>query len=104
MCGNMRMYILVKGSIPLGYSVVAVAHSSLICHLKYNEDLEYKKWLDSSFKKVVCVVSDKDFEKAKSFEDFVIVTESALDNTEVALVFKPREEYPKFFKYLKLLK
>jgi hypothetical protein len=36
------------------------------------------------------------------FEDHVILTESALGNQEVAIAFKPREEWPKAFKFFKL--
>ncbi|MCE3607637.1 hypothetical protein LXA47_29120 [Massilia sp. P8910] len=35
-------------------------------------------------------------------EDHVVLTESALDNREVAIVFRAREEWPKMFKFLKL--
>ena len=39
---------------------------------------------------------------AKQVADHVVLTESALDNQEVAIVFKPRQEWPKMFKFLKL--
>lgn len=32
----------------------------------------------------------------------MVLTESALDGREVAIVFKPREEWPKMFKFLRL--
>ena len=44
----------------------------------------------------------KEFENAKQVEDHVVLTESALGNREVAIVFKPRTEWPKMFKFLKL--
>jgi len=34
----------------------------------------------------------------------VVLSESALDNRELAIVFKPREEWPKMFRFLKLYK
>lgn len=84
--------------------MTSVAHASLMCHLRYKDDSEYQSWLKSSFKKVICKVSEKEFEKAKTYEDFLLVSESRLDNKEIALVFKPRKEFPKAFKYYKLYK
>jgi hypothetical protein len=34
----------------------------------------------------------------------VVLTESALGNEEVAIVFKPRKEWPKMFKFFRLYK
>ena len=34
--------------------------------------------------------------------DHVVLTGSALGNQEVAIVFKPREEWPRMYKFLKL--
>jgi hypothetical protein len=62
------------------------------------------RWVVESFKKVICLVNDSEFEKAKEFEDFVLMTESSLGGRETALVFCPREEYPKAFKFYKLYK
>ena len=45
---------------------------------------------------------DKEFEKAKTFKDSVLITESALNYQEVALAFKPREEWPSAFKFYRL--
>jgi hypothetical protein len=47
-------------------------------------------------------VSAEDFEKAKAVEDHVVLSESALDGQDVAIAFKPREEWPKNFKYFSL--
>ncbi len=49
-------------------------------------------------------VTEHEFFKAKEVEDNLVLTESALGNEEVAIVFKPREEWPKMFKYLRLYK
>lgn len=45
---------------------------------------------------------DAEFEAAKGFEDNVVLTESALDEAEVAIAFRPREEWPKAFKFYRL--
>lgn len=50
----------------------------------------------------MCKVNAKEFANAKQVADHVVFTESALGDREVAIVFKPREEWPKMFKFLKL--
>ena len=98
----MKMYILVKDHVPLGNAIVAVAHASLAAYLKHQDSPEVRQWLAGPFYKVVCKVSEGEFERAKSESDHVVITESALDNQEVALAFKPRQEWPKAFRYLRM--
>jgi hypothetical protein len=100
------MYILVKKSIQEkdnGHAVLNVAHATAVAFKKWSNDEEFKDWSENSFRKVLCLVTDNEFEKAKEYNDFKVVGECALgDNIEVSLVFKPRKEWPKFFKFLKL--
>jgi len=96
------MYILVRDDIPLGFAMVAVAHASLAGYLAFRDTSEVHQWLLGPFFKAVCKVNAKEFANAKKVPDHVILTESALDNQEVAIVFKPRDEWPKMFKFLKL--
>lgn len=98
----MKMYILVRDDVPLGIAIVAVAHASLSGYLKFRETPEVDEWLSGSFFKVVCKVNSNEFENAKGVPDHVVLTESSLNNQEVAMVFKPREEWPKMFKFLRL--
>ena len=98
----MKMYILVRDDIPLGFAMVAVAHASLAGYLKFQETAEVKEGLAGPFFKAVCKVNATEFENAKAVPDHVVLTESALKNREVAIVFKPRQEWPKMFKFLKL--
>jgi peptidyl-tRNA hydrolase len=98
----MKMYILVRDDIPLGFAMVAVAHASLSGYLKYRDSPEVAEWLSGPFFKAVCKVGAKEFENAKAFPDHVVLTESALENREVAIVFKPRHEWPKMFRFLRL--
>ncbi|GGG32500.1 hypothetical protein GCM10011344_36810 [Dokdonia pacifica] len=98
----MKMYILIKDDIPEGFAILAAAHAALATYLKYKEDTDMQTWISSTFYKVVCKVNDKEFQKAKEFENHVVLTESALDHKEVAIAFKPREEWPKPFKFYKL--
>ena len=98
----MKMYILVRDDVPLGFAMVAVAHASLAGYLKYRDTPEVETRLSGPFFKAVCKVNAKEFENAKQVPDHVVLTESALDDREVAIAFKPRDEWPKMFKFLKL--
>lgn len=100
----MKMYILVKELVLPGFQAVAIAHASLACYLKYKDLPEMDQWLSGAFYKVICVVDDKTFEYAKTIENHVVITESSLQGHEVAIAFAPREEYPKQFRYMKLLR
>ncbi len=98
----MKMYILIRDDIPLGFAMLAAAHASLAGYLKFQGTPEVAQWLSGPFYKVVCKVNPKEFANAKEVPDHLVLTESALNNQEVAIVFKPREEWPKMFKFLKL--
>ena len=98
----MKMYILVKDSVPIGYALVAVAHASLAAYLKFRDTPEIQEWLSGPFYKTVCKVNDREFEKAKECSDHVVTTESALDDREIAIAFRPRDDWPKSFKFFKL--
>jgi len=99
----MKMYILVRDDIPLGFAMVAVAHASLAGYLRFRDTPEVAQWLDPGpFFKAVCKANAKEFENAKAVPDHVVLTESALGGREVAIAFKPREEWPKMFKFLRL--
>jgi peptidyl-tRNA hydrolase len=100
----MKMYILIRDSVPLGLALVAAAHASLAAYLAFRESPEVAEWLAGPFRKSVCKVTDAEFEAAKAFEDRVVLTESALDGQEVALAFKPRVEWPKAFRFYRLYK
>ena len=99
------MYICVKQSIP-SHKVLGVAHDVLMAHLSFNNHFEsYNDWLSKSFRKVVCEVTDEEFENLKKERiNYVVVTESGLGGMEIALVFCPIYDYPKMFKFFPLLK
>jgi peptidyl-tRNA hydrolase len=99
---KLRMYILIRESVPVGFAVLAAAHASLAAYLKFKDTPEVAEWLSGPFYKAVCRVTDAEFEKAKEVDDHVVLTESALDGAEVAIAFKPRAEYPKAFRFFKL--
>lgn len=100
----MKMYILIKDSVPNGFAILAAAHASLAAYLKFKDTPEIAEWLSGPFYKVVCRVNDKEFDAAKQFADNVVLTESALGQAEVAIAFKPREDWPKPFKFYTLYK
>lgn len=99
---SVKMYILVRDDIPLGFAMVAVAHASLAGYLKFRDTPEVSEWLSGPFFKAVCKVNAKEFENAKTVPDHVVLTESALSDQEVAIVFKPRHEWPRMFRFLRL--
>lgn len=98
------MYILIRESIPTGFALLAAAHASLACYLKFRDSPEVQTWLAGPFHKVVCKVTDAEFEAAKAFEDLVVLTESALDGAEIAIAFRPRDGWPKAFQFYRLYK
>jgi len=102
----MKMYICIKDSTPVGMAMNAAAHAGLMCHLEYKDDGAYQAWLANSFKKVTCMVTPAEFAMLKELEDHVVVTESRMDNAELAVVLKPRHdvEWPEFVNLLKLWK
>jgi len=98
----MKMYIIVKDTIPDKLVPVITAHASLACYKKFEENESMIQWINGIFKKVVCLANETEFEALKKETDFVLLTESALDGQEVCLAFCPREEYPKKFPFLKM--
>jgi hypothetical protein len=100
------MYICIKQETPVGMAMNAAAHAGLMCHLTFNQDPDYKDWLDKSFKKVTCAVTPAEFAMLKQLDGIEVVTESRMDNAELAVVLCPRHdnEWPEFVNLLKLWK
>ena len=98
----MKMYILVRESIPLGLAMTAAAHCATAAHQKFWGDPDYDWWLNNSFKKVVCKVTDEEFEHAKQFDKHIVMDENNYNDEETAIVFCPREKFPKDFWSYKL--
>ena len=101
---KLRMYILIRESVPTGFAVLAAAHASLTAYLKFQDSPEVAEWLAGPFYKAVCRVTDDEFARAKETPDHVVLTESALENQEVAIAFRPRADYPKAFRFFKLFR
>ena len=100
------MYICIKQDTPVGMAMNAAAHAGLMCHLEFGETGNYQMWLENSFKKVTCAVTDAEFAMLRTLDNNVIVTESRMDNAELAVVLCPRQpnEWPEFVNLLKLWK
>jgi peptidyl-tRNA hydrolase len=98
----MKMYILLKASVPDAFVPVIAAHASLACYKKYEADPDMQQWMQGIFKKVVCTVNDKEFENAKKEVKHIVLTEAALANQEVCIAFCPRAEYSKQFRFFKM--
>lgn len=96
------MYILIKREVPDKLAPVIAAHASLACFRKFEHNDNMQIWINGIFKKVVCVVSEKEFENARKESDNILLTESSLENKEVCMAFVPREEYPKMFKFFQM--
>lgn len=98
----MKEYILVLDDVPDHMVPVIAAHASLIAHIEWNAYVDdYKDWFNQSFKKCVCRVNKKEFEKARLIEYNKVITENKLAR-EVAIVLCPRKEWPNVVKFAKL--
>ena len=100
----MKMYIAIKDWVPTGHALNIAAHAGLIGWLEFGNLPDTQEWLDVSFKKVTCMVSDEEFAELKKVYNCKVITESRLDNDEVAIVFAPRkkEQWPPIMRTLKL--
>lgn len=121
---RLKMYLLVRDDVPLGFQVNSIAHAAVGGVLAWLEDERYwcevdngnpqtpsreyrahtivHAWLDFSFKKVTCVVTSEQFEWAKSLPDAMVFTESDLADKEVAIALKPRYQWPKEMRDLRM--
>lgn len=98
----MKMYIAIKDWVPTGHALNIAAHAGLIGWLEYQDLPETQEWLDTSFKKVTCMVSDEEFAELKKVPNSYVITESRLDGDQVGIVFAPRNEWPEIMKTLRL--
>lgn len=101
----MKMYILVRDSVPLGYAINGVGHATLACFLKFAGHRDMQRWLADSFRKVTCKVNDEELAAALSAvgtDQCVIITESVIGHQTVAVAFCPRKEWPEIFETFKL--
>lgn len=105
----MKMYILVREEVPLGYAMNGVAHASLGCFLKFAGHRPMQRWLADSFRKVTCVVNDAELAEAMRElgpDQQVVITESVIGHETVCVAFCPRkdDEWPEIFSTFRLYK
>ncbi len=100
----MKMYLLIHETVPLGYAMLAAAHASLAGYLRFIDHPDMKEWVSGRFDKVVCRADDLAFRRAKDLEGSLVLTESGLDDREVAVVLRPRQDWPKWVRFLPLYK
>jgi hypothetical protein len=99
---KLKMYIAVREGTPSGIAITSVAHAAVIAHILWSDLItDYQVWQRDSFKKVVCVANDKEFNKLKELGNTQVVTESALNGAETAIVLCPRAEWPNVVKFLR---
>lgn len=99
----LKMYILVRDSIDLGHAMVGVAHATAALYERFAGTQPFDDWRQQSFRKVICKVTDAQFEEAKRLiPGHCLMTESGLGGVEVALGFCPCEQWPAQFKYYSL--
>lgn len=113
---SMKMYILVRRSIPLGFAINSVAHVATEATLRWSSHYggtelysEWWEWHERSGRIVTCGVTDDEFERAKETARatgiaLVIFVEPDLDDTQCAMALFPffDGEWPEFFRTLKV--
>ena len=100
-----KMYLLIKDSVPDNLVPLICAHASLAAWLKYESTNSVRDWVNNSFRKVVCRVSEDEFNRAALFNGSHVTTASELENKQVCCVLVPMvEEYPPEVKKYELWK
>jgi hypothetical protein len=101
-----KMYIAVLDEFPDYMVPTLVAHSVLAAHLKFQDDVMYKLWLEGNFRKVVLRVNQKEFDKISALPNAHIGHEKkTLDGRDSCVVVCPNStntEMPNVLKFAKL--
>jgi len=102
---QLRMYIGIREGIDLGHAMLAVGHGVLACYLQFIDDPIMELWESHSFRKVICLLNDKEFATARQIERSLVMTESGFANAETAVVLAPRidKEWPHVVKWWRLV-
>lgn len=89
------MYILVRDEAPDYIVPNSTAHGSLMGHLEWSDNdhpcnRQYDDWLANHFNKVTCRVTDAEWNLVLSeISNYIIVTESRLNDMEICMVVHP---------------
>ena len=108
----MKMYIAVLDEFPDYMTPTLVAHSVLAAHLYFTDGncmgdslLHYQSWLETSFKKCVVRVNQKEFDKIAALPAVHLGHENnTLGGKKSCAVVCPRKETPNVLKFAKLWK
>ena len=84
---------------------MASAHAAVLALEKWRDHPDTQEWLPN-FRKVVVKVTDKQFEKAKTYnkECIAYTDEDDYGPEEMVLIFRPSRQWNEFFKSLPLYK
>jgi hypothetical protein len=96
---QLKMYILLKKGLALDEAVACSANAAVRCYDKFKQVPAMHDWAQSTFNKVVCEVSDSEFETAMQAGQCVEVYSPSLGEA-IGLGFCPREAWPKSFRFL----
>lgn len=101
-----KMYIAVLDAVPDFMVPTLVAHSVINAHIHMKDDPAYIDWLDTSFKKVVLRVNEKEFEKISQLPCWLGHENTTLDARKSCAVVLPIEddERPNVLKFAKMWK
>jgi hypothetical protein len=101
----MKLYIAVIDEFPDYMTPTLVAHAVLGAHLVFCENIDYKNWLNNSFKKCVLRVNRKEFDKISALENVYLGHENnTLNSIKSCAVVCPKQETPNVLKFAKLWK
>lgn len=102
----MKMYIAVLDEFPDYMTPTLVAHSVLNAHIKFEHHPDYRLWLDSSFKKCVVRVNQREFDRIAQLPFVHLGHENhTLEaRKSCAVVCPSSSEVPNVLKFAKLWK
>jgi hypothetical protein len=91
---KIKQYIVLRHEISPALACIGVGHGVLAAYLKWKDEQIVKDWVSGEygpFYKVVCQAENEaQWNAIKNWkEDKVVITESSVDNLEIALIFKP---------------
>lgn len=99
----MKLYIAILDKFPDYMAPTLVAHSVLSAHLKFKDIESYQEWLNTSFKKCVVRVNQKEFDKISMLPNVHLGHENnTLSGSKSCAVVCPTKEIPNVLKFAKL--
>lgn len=106
----MKLYIAVLDEFPDYMTPTLVAHAMLGAHLDFTQKdlLDYKLWLETSFRKCVLRVNQKEFDKIAALPQVYLGHENTTlegrKSCAVVCPYVPSENIPNVLRFAKLWK